>query len=138
MPVVTKDLPISSRFSPMTFFYRDVSSALSYYNSSTNNNNNKHGWILLTTTKYSISTLTSSRLPLRVRKEPESKKLSCENRTHESLPPVLIVKLRCLQNLIHFSIMFCMFFVCISLTADGPQRATSPIPPTATLPSPSC
>ena len=28
-----------------------------------------------------------------------------------------------------------LFFVCISLTADGPQRARLPIPPTATLQS---
>ena len=34
--------------------------------------------------------------------------------------------------------LFFLFFVCISLMADGPQHARLPIPPTATLPLPSC
>ena len=38
LPVVTKDLPISPRFMPYDFFYRDASSALLWYNSSTNHN----------------------------------------------------------------------------------------------------
>ena len=38
-------------------------------------------------------------------------------------------------NVQYSIVVVCPMFVCISLTADGPQRPRLPIPPTVTLPS---
>ena len=54
--------------------------------------------------------------------------------TYTPPPPTYVHAARTTCNAYYIS-LFCLFFVCISLMADGPQSARLPIPPTAaTLP----
>ena len=102
LPVVTKDLPISPRFTPYNFFYRDASSALT-----------------LTTSQPMVEfyLLTFPRFPLRKK---EHKSYFGKNRTHDFRTS------RCAAYLLDHSgdkvYMFCCCCCCCFLTLTDPLR----------------